>query len=403
MGKVIYTGAFRFPNGDAASQRVLGIGKSLRSVGYDVIYCGWEQQPRKEDLTNGKYYYEGFEYYSQAELDIVNKNIFQKTYNFVFKGLRTINWIKHYIKKEKIDYIISYNANSLFLLILFLLCKRNNIKMIGDCTEWYGANHLPGGKFGIPNLDNNLRIKTIYPLIKNVIVISSFLKTYLDKKRCHTIIIPPLVDLKEEKWINSNIMDSTLSKPVIKLIYAGDPGNKDLLQNIFDVLEIVNKHGTKFIFNVLGVKKEYFINKYFKSELDIPSYINCYGRVPLNEVPKYYKQNNFSILIRENKRYANAGFPTKLVESLSAGIPIIVNDTSDITNYIKNNINGFVVSNGKIQSILDCLSKIELIEQDVFNRMKIEAINTAINNFDYTNYNEKIKLYIQNLKNSWGK
>ena len=122
---ILYTGAFRFPDKDAASHRVLGIANALRDSGFNIVFCGWEQSPRPEDLQqNGVFQYEGFEYYFQCELELTFKNQFQRLVGYVQKGTKTIRWIKNYIKNNKVHYIIVYNSQSLFILKLFLLSKK---------------------------------------------------------------------------------------------------------------------------------------------------------------------------------------------------------------------------------------------------------------------------------------
>jgi len=53
LRKIIYTGAFKFPDGAAAAARVLGVGKALREIGYEVEFAGWEKEEREEDRQLG--------------------------------------------------------------------------------------------------------------------------------------------------------------------------------------------------------------------------------------------------------------------------------------------------------------------------------------------------------------
>ena len=46
---ILYTGAFRFPIGDAAAPRVLNNAKILRELGYDVVFIGFGGEARDED------------------------------------------------------------------------------------------------------------------------------------------------------------------------------------------------------------------------------------------------------------------------------------------------------------------------------------------------------------------
>ena len=192
---IIITGAFRFPDKDAASQRVLGLGKALKAGGNNVKFAGWENEPREFDFEADKqiYTYQDFPYFSQAELDLSHSNILNKVASFIFRGAKTIRWFKKYIKSNPVDVVVIYNANVYFILRMLVLCKANNIKLVCDCTEWYEADHLPGGRFGLANADNNFRIKVVYPMVKNVILISSYLKGYLEGKKSNIIVVPPLI------------------------------------------------------------------------------------------------------------------------------------------------------------------------------------------------------------------
>jgi len=400
MKNLIYTGAFRFPDKDAASQRVLGIAKVLKQININTIFCGWENSPKKEDLDkDGLYRYEGFEYYSQNELDLKSKNIFQKVYRFLVLGSKTINWLKRNLKNYEVEYVIIYNANSYFIYRMLLLSKKFKFKLICDCTEWQEGDHLPGGKFGIVNWDNNVRMKLIYPKIKNIIVISSYLEMYLQKKGCNTIIVPPLIDFSQNKWKNlsNNNKLQSLSK-TIKLIYAGNPGKKDILESIFEALAVINKDFIQIEFQVLGIEKELFNSQIFSGSEEIPNYIICMGSVPQSEVPKYYQQCDFSILLRENKRYANAGFPTKLVESLASGTPIITNKTSDIQRYIINGENGFLLNDIKEQTLLKGFEKILSLSKYDISIMSESAKKSSLQSFNTNSFSHLLEDYLLHLK-----
>ena len=60
----------------------------------------------------------------------------------------------------------------------------------------------------------------------------------------------------------------------------------------------------------------------------------CHGRIPYAEVKGKVADADFTVRLRPNKRYANAGFPTKVGESMACGTPVIANITSDLGKYI---------------------------------------------------------------------
>ncbi len=395
---IIITGAFRFPNKDAAAQRVLGIARALRYNNINTVFCGWENSSRKEDLKDdGIYKFDGFDYYSQSELDLYSSSLFQKIYNFLRRGTKTIRWIKNYCKVNNITAIVIYNSNSYFIYRLYRYCKKNKIKFACDCTEWYEGSHLPGGKFGIPNFDNNLRIRIIYPLIKNVIVISSFLQNTLRLKGCNTIIVPPLINVHDTMWATNSLDHTIVASGKVKLIYVGIPGKKDLLSNIFTTIDSINKGSEKIIFSLVGIDINFVKKNFYSGNTEIPSYINCHGCVNHENVPELYRQSDFSIILRDNKRYANAGFPTKLVESLTCGIPVISNSTSDIPKFIVNRENGYLLPDNSITSLNRCFTELLTLTKDEIKHMKTKAKESSICNFDIRIYSDLILNYFQNL------
>ena len=66
------------------------------------------------------------------------------------------------------------------------------------------------------------------------------------------------------------------------------------------------------------------------------------GFISAEELYWCYKHALALLWCRTNSDYANYGFPTKLVEYLSAGRPVIVTNVSDIEHYIKDNISAYV-------------------------------------------------------------
>lgn len=69
-----------------------------------------------------------------------------------------------------------------------------------------------------------------------------------------------------------------------------------------------------------------------------------HGRVSHTEAFSYVCEADFQMLIRENTLKNSAGFPTKFVESMSCCTPLIATLTSNIDDYLQDEVNGFIVS-----------------------------------------------------------
>lgn len=92
-----------------------------------------------------------------------------------------------------------------------------------------------------------------------------------------------------------------------------------------------------------------------------------------------------------------AGFPTKFAESLSAGIPVIANITSDLGNYIIDGHTGFVLADESANSLEKAIHKVLTLSRVQVEKMKRETKIIAPT-FDFTNWKDEIKLFLENLK-----
>lgn len=88
------------------------------------------------------------------------------------------------------------------------------------------------------------------------------------------------------------------------------------------------------------------------------------------------KQSDWTIILRENSRLVKAGFPTKLVESISCGTPVLANRFSNVFDYLTEE-NSICVEN------IDDIAKYLL--QACEKKCEIDC-----NVFDYHNYLQEL-------------
>lgn len=388
MKKVLYIGNFDFPEKDAACQRVIGIGKILRDLNYEVNYCGINLKCREQDLQkNGEYYFEGFRYFFRDDL---KKNKIQRTLNYYFKINYIIELVNN-IGENNIEIIIGYHLPAVVLLKLERFCKVKKIKLISDCTEWYQAKQISRGIFGLGYLNSQLRMYYSNFKIKNLIVISEYLEKYYSN--INTVKIPPVLDIDDEKW---NIEKHKYKSKVRKYCYFGSPGKKDLIKNIINSFESLDKENEKFSLDIIGVTEKQYRDNYDKN---YPSYKNIkfFGRVEHKKALEIVGNADFSLVIRKVERCSKAGFPTKFVESMQLKVPIICNLTSDLNNYLKNGKNGFICKDFSINEITHSIKKSLKLSEKELEIMKKEAYKCSVENFYYKNYNNIMKEFIKKI------
>lgn len=310
------------------------------------------------------------------------KGFLVKLFYYVFRGIL----VKKLVKKgtKKIDLLIYYGCSSRFLIPLLQYARKNKTKIVVDVAEWYNYSHLPMGRFGLSALDVHHGMTKLIPKCDGAIVISSFLQDFYTIKNLKIIKVPVLIDTRNigvEK-----ISVKPFDENYFHLIYAGSPGKKDLVMNIIEAVEQLYANGLAILLHILGpTQKELELktNRLFSDA------IVFHGKISQQNVSEYLKQADFSVLLRPNERYAQAGFPTKFVESLNAGLPVIANNTSDLALYLKDGYNGFVVPDYSVDALIGVLKVIISIDKVKLGIMKINARQTAVENFDYHIYSNQ--------------
>lgn len=387
---ILYTGAFRFPTGDAAAPRVLNNAKILRELGFEVAFISFGGIPQESDKgRDGNYYYQGFRYINTYDIDVRQPNLVKRILRFVFSGRNALGIMNNMF--SDVCGVIAYQPSAFFTKQIIKLCEKNNKKLITDLTEWYSSNEFPGGVLAPPAWLNQWNMRCTQKRVKNKIVISSYLNRYY--KSSHNIILPPLVDSKEQKW--NNFIEVLPLFDGVRIIYAGTPGKKDLLETMLNAIISCVKDGVKLQFVIVGVMKEDIA--YYKNMEEVQQFsenILLCGKVPQTLVPSYYHSSDFSLLIRDVNKKSMAGFPTKFVESMMAGCPVILNETSDIGNYVKSGYNGFMMNKFSLQELIKILKSIAEVPLDEIEQMKVNARKSALEKFDYREYVGEMKSFL---------
>lgn len=388
---IIYIGAFRLPNLDAAAPRVLNNAKAFRALGHDVSFISWGGAYRKEDLCkDGKYRVCGFEYRISGDLPL-RGSIIERIETKLFRGQKSIKILK---SMPKPDLIIIYNAVNSFSKRMIKYCKKNGIKLANDVNEWYDNNELHLTDI-LPNYINMTRTQH---KIRNKIVISSFLNNYYTES--NNVIIPPLCDPEETKW--SATVEDERVKPFdgITLIYAGNPAKKDCIHSVINAVNTLANEGKAIRFLILGITREAYMKQHAQSLLNTILHENVLflGCVSQDLVPAYYKKADFMVLLREPNRKSMAGFPTKFAESMTSGVPVITNSTSDLNKYVVDGKTGFMVEGYDYNSVLFTLKySVLTIKKEDINDMK-SYVRKSNGAFDWRNRVNDFKMFLDKLQ-----
>ena len=141
-----------------------------------------------------------------------------------------------------------------------------------------------------------------------------------------------------------------------------------------------------------GLRK-HINNEKLLSELSDCLYVH--GVIKQKEVEKVLLNSDYQIFIRPNRRSSDAGFPTKLCESMSVGTPCITNDTGDISLVLKDGKNGFMVKGNDVEAVKETFERIVKLDKDSYRQMRMMARRDAESFFDYRNYLKGVEEFLK--------
>lgn len=367
---IFYIGGFEFPDKNAAAHRVLSNAKIFKNLGYNVVFIGVDRNGEKfVDIQKTKMSIQGFELYR-----VPYPRSSKAWISYLTDIRHYINVIKQY---ENVYMIVLYNFQAIAMKKILCYCRKHSIMCCADVTEWRSSKGEGIVYRCLKEADTWYRMKILHKKLDGLIVISRYLKDYYKNSK-NVVLLPALVDIREEKWNNC----FAKSKDNLVLVYAGNPGKKDKLDVLVNSINMVNR---PCCLEIIGITKEQFIesNPKMKKIIDKNNRVIFHGRLSHLETLNFIKKANYSCFFRENNRVSNAGFPTKLAEAISCGTPVITNNTSDIGDYILNGKNGYLLSGNSINEITK-----------VLNNANIER-TVDRNLFDYNKYIERMRQFFE--------
>lgn len=388
----LFLNNFPLPDGSANAIRVNELIKIYSNLGYDITNIGIDYHSEKNDFGN---------YYGQSY-----KNIGVKT-NFNIKIIEKIARKKATRKKlrEEILAIDQHKKINVIIISGFVWDYHNTLielsnslsfKVIVNMVEWHSISSFPGIFGFYKYILNQIGIKFIIPKMKNIICISSLLEEYYINKGCNTVLIPSILDC------NDYDKEVTLKQNnTYNFGYAGNPGKKDNIPNFIKAMALLSQEElNKIQLNLYGITENEIENLGVNVKIldTLKKHITFHGKIAFNQVKIELTKLDFTILFRPNKLSSHAGFPTKVPESLAAGVPILLNITSDLGRYIIDNESGIICKDDSVESCLAGIRKVLELSTDEINIMKNKSKACAKEFFNYTQYVNKMNIFLDKIK-----
>lgn len=369
MGKKVYfITSFAFPRYDAGATRITMLARALLERGHEVELCGMG-----DDTV-----FEGIPCHT---LNPYRSNRIFNSISWHLLGMSCVAYAKRII--DKADVVVASFLPSSATDRIKALCRDAGVAFAVDCTEWFSPEEFPRGDKD-PEYADHVRLLTeVIDSKVKVIAISSYLERYFAQKGCSVLRVPSVLDYEEFDPTTECCPQSA----VVSIVYAGSPGAKDSLGVVLDSIGLLAREDLdKLSFDFYGVSEADLL-RYVKSGSALPRCVHAHGRVPRAEVITALESADFTILMRDpSMRFAQAGMPTKVTESLGCGTPVIANITSDLGDYLVDGRNSLLVGDYSSKACAQAVKRAVNLTLDERLSMRREAFKSMRSGLDYRVY-----------------
>lgn len=337
--RVAYVGFVEYPSDSANSQRMHGISKALRLAGHEVIIGSARRESVDEVYGHVT---------TLAEAPDPTWNKARRVARGLVAGNRTIAWLNSL--EPAPDVVILYGTPYGYLTRLLRWSRRKDIPLILDLVEWYESSHMVGGKWGMHSMLNGHSMRRVKE-VSGLIAISTHLANAFASPRLPIAVVPPLMTSEAAHH------DEPKTGPKLTVAYVGNPGKKDLrtIVNLLHLPSALGHRREEVRIIVAGVRPEAALIASGMTE--VPPEVTILGPVSRNHALQVVAESSFTVLQRPDQRFAHAGFPTKVVESLWMGTPVMSNLTSDLDKYLEDGVNAVVLSDDTDKALVAGVSR----------------------------------------------
>jgi glycosyltransferase involved in cell wall biosynthesis len=355
--RIIIMGFFGFPNGMAATNRVMAYAQGLRRCGADVqVVCTKPSEPATgkawNEKVSGIFHDIPFTYGSGTT------RIARSRLGAAWLYLKSLWWLIGTIRKiareQKRFAILAFPGDNASLPLFLLLSSRLfGGKLLIERSEFpfVHTKQTP-----ISRLMRWLNLRWIYPRLDGLIVISTYLEEYYRRIlgcRSNIVRIPIMVELDRWKQVirNPEPRDFTIA-------YCGNLDELGEVDDLISAFAFVHRSQAKVKLLIIGDGKRKTELQQMNVSQKTMGFIEFTGYITREEVESRLSSCDLLVLPERAGTSSSAAFPTKLGEYLATGKPVIVTATGDIPLYLKDGESAYLVQPGDVKALADRIQEV---------------------------------------------
>ncbi|NLD37454.1 MAG: glycosyltransferase, partial [Desulfatiglans sp.] len=147
----------------------------------------------------------------------------------------------------------------------------------------------------------------------------------------------------------------------------------------------------------LGITKNEYKHLFAQNTLPcgIDEVVSFKGRLSHVETITSISKADYHIFIRNSNKLNMAGFPTKYVESISCGTPVLTNSMLNIEKYFIPGQTGYILDTSSQENLKKSLFKACNVGKDKIINMKKYCKD--FKGFNYSNYIDYVDSFMKNI------
>ena len=350
ISKIIIVGTFSFPEGEAASARILDMCKGLLSredileVSVISIFGLGNRKVQVIHHEGKAVKFQSFTEYIFAGTNTLDR-LKSRMYHFLGQSF-LIKELRNQLSGDSSELIILYSRSYLMLNKVFKLVRKKNwsTKLAYDIVEPPQA--IAGLRYFLKHpfsLDAQLCYR---PSVLNRLDLVLFISKSLEEKYSSfckkSMLLPSIKDYQEETQVSQRIgFDLNES---VRIGYLGSLIRKDNPELLFNFAEHLDHIGVDFKLVIVGRSRFFDEGKKWISMFENATFSDriIFKHNPSDEERnEILKQLDFLTLFRFPDQLQKDTFPTRIVELLKFNRPIILNRFGDLAYYFKHKLNCF--------------------------------------------------------------
>ncbi|WBB71733.1 glycosyltransferase [Micromonospora sp. WMMD1128] len=380
--------AYRFPHGDAPSNRLLQLARSATPVGgTTVVVNDWPPDgtlpPTTPDLP--------------ADVRLINLlptggGRWRRWWRRRTRSRRMLRALRAAgISPRHVDAV--HLPLGLWDLATWAVLRAGlRCPITVDVTERHDPAQFAGGRLGPGFLRHRWAFFLAGRLADRVIAITHALERHFVRAGRATLVVPPQIDVTAFAEPRPASLDSGL-----RLLYAGSPTKKDQLGVVIaGILSLPPGPRARIHLVIAGMTRATAVrtSDLTAEHLDeIGDGITFLGRVSRDDVLAELSRSHFSVLVRPPAGYAQFGFPSKVPESLAAGCPVLLNHTSDLARHVVDGDEGIVLGGCEAGDVRAGLERALQLDDPGWQRMSAAARRRA-DDFDYRRWRPAVSSFV---------